>query len=86
MTAQPPTPERHDPNADEASELQEAAETLRELVPRFRGGPVSEFVPVAVARLLDAVATSLVSGDPVSDALRSSALEIARHVRTYKPQ
>jgi len=72
--------------ADDAAELRDAAETLRSLVPSFRGGPVSEFVPVAVAKLLEAVATSVVNGDAVSDELRSSALEIARHLRTYPHQ
>jgi hypothetical protein len=80
----PGTPSNGAPN--DAAELRDAADTLRRLVPSFRGGPVSEFVPVAVAKLLDAVATSLVAGDAVSDTLRSSALEIARHLRTYPHQ
>jgi hypothetical protein len=68
-----------------ARELREAAGTLRGLVPGFRGGPISEFVPVAAAKLLEAVADSVDRGDPVRDQITSSALEIARHLRTYRP-
>jgi hypothetical protein len=70
----------------EAAELREAAVTVRALVPAFRGGPISEFVPIAVAKLLEAVADSVDRGDPVRDRITSSALEIARHLRTYRPQ
>lgn len=56
---------------------------MRRLVPEFRGGPVSEFVPLAVAKLLDAVADSLDRGDEVRDPISSTALEIARHVTRY---
>jgi hypothetical protein len=68
-----------------AAELRQAAETLRGLVPQFRGGPVSEFVPLTVAALLQAIADSLDDGKPVSQGVRESALAIARHLRTYGP-
>lgn len=64
----------------EAHELEAAAKRLRELVPRFRETPVSEFVPVAVAGLLDAIAEGLAKGDPLRDAVTQRALELARHV------
>jgi hypothetical protein len=67
-----------------AAELREAAATLRGLVPHFRdGSPVSEFVPLTVSNLLEAVADWLLGGDVADDAIRSSALELARHLRTY---
>ena len=66
-----------------AAELREAAATLRGLVPQFRDGPLSEFVPLTVSNLLEAVADWLVGGDVADDAVRSSALELARHLRTY---
>jgi hypothetical protein len=59
---------------------------LRAIVPQFRDGPVSEFVPFALANLLDAVADSLERGEEIRDSIRSSALEIARHLRTYPPR
>ena len=68
-----------------AAELRQAADTLSGLVPQFRGGPVSEFVPLTVAKLLQAVADSLDDGRPVSEGIRGSAMEIARHLRTYGP-
>jgi hypothetical protein len=67
------------------AELRQAAETLRGLVPQFRDGPVSEFVPLTVAKLLEAVADSLENDDAVSAGVRESAMEIARHLRTYGP-
>jgi hypothetical protein len=77
---QPPSGSRK----DAAEELREAAETLRGFVPQFRDGrPVSEFVPVALGKLLDAVADSIGRGDEVRDSISSSALEIARHLRYF---
>jgi hypothetical protein len=67
------------------AELREAVGTIRALVPAFRGGPISEYVPIAVARLVEAVADSVDRGDPVRDQVVSSALEIARHLRTHRP-
>jgi hypothetical protein len=69
-----------------AAELREAAATLRGLVPKFRGGPVSEFVPLTVSKLLEAVADSLGGGDVADEAVRSTALELARHLRTHGPR
>ena len=66
--------------ATDANELAGAAARLRELVPRFRETPVTEFVPIAVAGLLDAIADSLARGDPLRDAVTQRALELARHV------
>jgi transposase len=66
--------------ARDANELAGAAARLRELVPRFRETPVTEFVPIAVAGLLDAIADSLSRGDPLRDAVTQRALELARHV------
>ena len=68
-----------------AAQLRQAADTLYGLVPQFRGGPVSEFVPLTVAKLLQAVADSLDDGRPVSEGIRGSAMEIARNLRTYGP-
>jgi len=42
----------------DAKELASAAARLRELVPRFRETPVTEFVPIAVAGLLDGSRTA----------------------------
>jgi hypothetical protein len=67
------------------AELREAVGTIRALVPAFRDGPISEYVPIAVARLIEAVADSVERGDPVRDPIVSSALEIARHLRTHHP-
>lgn len=65
-------------------ELREAAEALRGFVPQFRDGrPVSEFVPVAIGKLIDAVADSIARGDEVRDSISESALEIARHLRYF---
>jgi hypothetical protein len=70
---------------EKATELREAAGTLRGLVPTFRESTISEVVPVAAARLLDAVADSVDRGDPVRDQITMSALEIARHLHAYLP-
>jgi hypothetical protein len=65
-------------------ELREAAETLRGFVPQFRDGrPVSEFVPLAIGKLIDAVADSIARGDDVRDSISKSALEIARHLHYF---
>jgi hypothetical protein len=72
------------PRKDPVDELREAAETLRGFVPQFRDGrPVSEFVPVALGKLIDAVADSIARGDDVRDSISSSALEIARHLHYF---
>jgi hypothetical protein len=72
------------PHVDNVDELRVAAETLREFVPQFRDGrPVSEFVPLALGKLLDAVADSMGRGDDLRDSITSSALEIARHLRHF---
>jgi hypothetical protein len=69
---------------DPVEELREAAGTLREFVPQFRDGrPVSEFVPLAIGKLIDAVADSIARGDEVRDSISSSALEIARHLHYF---
>lgn len=69
---------------DNVDELREAAETLRGFVPQFRDGrQVSEFVPLAMGKLLDAVADSIGRGDDVRDSISSSAMEIARHLRYF---
>ncbi|WP_433276347.1 hypothetical protein ACQPZA_34210 [Pseudonocardia xinjiangensis] len=73
-----------DPHQGYVDELREAAETLRGFVPQFRDGrPVSEFVPLALGKLLDAVADSMGRGDEMRDSISSSALEIARHLRHF---
>jgi hypothetical protein len=73
-----------DPHKGNVDELREAAETLRGFVPQFRDGrPVSEFVPLALGKLLDAVADSIGRGDEMRDSISSSALEIARHLRHF---
>jgi hypothetical protein len=80
-------PREHQPSdsrKDNVDELREAAETLRGFVPQFRDGrPVSEFVPIALGKLLDAVANSIGRGDEVRDSISSSALELARHLRYF---
>ena len=68
-----------------AAELREAAKTLRSLVPHFRGGPIGEFVPLSIAKLIDAVADSIANNKTVSDSIVTSALEIARHLHSYPP-
>ncbi|GAA1191100.1 hypothetical protein [Pseudonocardia alaniniphila] len=73
-----------DSRKDPVDELREAAETLRGFVPQFRDGrPVSEFVPLAIGKLIDAVADSIARGDDVRDAISGSALEIARHLHYF---
>jgi hypothetical protein len=65
---------------DDARELQAAAVRLRALIPRVREAPGTEFVPLAVANLLEAVAGCLSRSEPLRDSVRQRALEIARHV------
>jgi hypothetical protein len=73
-----------DHRKDDVDELRDAAETLRGFVPQFRDGrQVSEFVPLALGKLLDAVADSIGRGDDVRESISSSAMEIARHLRYF---
>jgi hypothetical protein len=65
---------------DDARELRAAAVRLRGLIPRFRETPGTEFVPLSVANLLDAVAECVSRNEPLRDSVRQRALEIARHV------
>jgi hypothetical protein len=65
---------------DDARELREGAGRLRSLLPRFRDAPGGEFVPMAVAGLLEAVAEGVSRSEPVRDSVRQRALEIARHI------
>jgi hypothetical protein len=65
---------------DDARELRAAAVRLRALIPRFREAPGTEFVPHAVANLLEAVAECVSRNEPLRDSVRQRALEIARHV------
>jgi hypothetical protein len=69
----------------EQARLVEAASILRcgielEL---YRSNPLGEYVMFGVARLLDALAHSLRSGDDVHHTVVSAAMEIADHVTTY---
>ena len=63
-----------------AALLRRGAEMLRDLVPTFHRGPVSEFVPSSVAKLLDAVSNALEEGREMPDDLVRGALEVAYHV------
>jgi len=65
---------------DDARELRRAAARLRELLPLFEETPGTEFVPMAVAALLEAIAESAGRGEPMRDSVLQRALEIARHV------
>ena len=56
---------------DEARELRGAAARLRDLLPRFENTPGTEFVPMAVAALLEAIAESVITG-------RKTGAEMAR--------
>jgi hypothetical protein len=69
----------------DARELKTAAVRLRGLMPLFREAPGAEFVPMAVAGLLEAIADSLSRSDPLRDPVRQRALEIARHVPSTPP-
>ncbi len=65
-----------------------AADQLRADIARggYRTHPPGEFAMYAVARLLDSLAGSLRRGRPLRHDVVSSAMEIARHVRTYLPR
>ena len=65
---------------DDARELKAAAVRLRDLMPWFRGAPGTEFVPMSVANLLEAIAECLSRNEPLRDSVRQRALEIAHHV------
>jgi hypothetical protein len=65
-----------------------AADQLRADIARggYRTQPPGEFAMYAVARLLDSLAGSLRRCQPLRHEVVSSAMEIARHVRTYLPR
>jgi hypothetical protein len=65
---------------DDARELRTAAARLRDLMPRFLETPGTEFVPMSVAGLLEAIADSVSRDEPLRDAVLQRALEIAHHV------
>jgi hypothetical protein len=62
-----------------------AADRLRADIARggYRTHPPGEFAMYAIAQLLDSLAGSLRRGQPLRHDVVSSAMEIARHVRTY---
>jgi hypothetical protein len=66
---------------DDARELRAAAVRIRDLIPRFREVPGTEFVPLSVANLLEAIAECVIRNEPLRDSVRQRALEIAHHVR-----
>jgi hypothetical protein len=70
---------------DDVRELREAAVRLRALVPRFRETPGTEFVPMSVAGLLEAIAECVSRNEPLRDSVRQRALEIAHHVPSTSP-
>ena len=70
--------------ADSAA-LHAAAGTLRAGIPHHQSGPLGEYALFGTAKLLDAIAVALDHGDDVRGEIRTSALEIAHHVRTYPP-
>ena len=70
---------------EDARELRKAAARLRVLVPRFREVPGTEFVPMAVAGLLEAIADCVGRSEPLRDSVRMRALEIAHHVPSTPP-
>ncbi len=65
---------------DDVRELRAAAVRLRDLIPQFRQSPGTEFVPLSVANLLEAVAECVSRREPLRDSVRQRALEIAHHV------
>jgi hypothetical protein len=71
---------------DDVRELRSAAVRLRGLIPRFREAPGTEFVPLAVANLLEAVAECVSRNEPLRDSVRQRALEIAHHVPIAPPR
>lgn len=58
---------------------------LRERIPQHLAGPLGEYALFGTAKLLEAIAAALDHGDAVCWEVRTSALEIARHVHTYPP-
>lgn len=70
---------------EDSTALHAAAETLRARIPRHGSGPLGEYALLGTAKLLDAVAAALDHGDDVCGEIRTSALEVAHHVRTYPP-
>ena len=72
-------------DVNNAALLRRGAEMLRNLVPSFRQGPVSEFVPSSVAKLLDAVSNALEEGREMPDDLVQGAVEVAHHVLRRGP-
>ena len=71
---------------DDVRELRSAAVRLRDLIPQFRETPGTEFVPLAVANLLEAVAECVSRDEPLRDSVRQRALEIAHHVPSTPPR
>jgi hypothetical protein len=69
----------------EQARLVEAARTLRSgaALQVYRSHPPDEYVMFGVARLLDAIAYSLRTGDDVHHTVVSGAMEIADHVLRY---
>lgn len=72
-------------NEDDAHELRAAAARLRDLMPRFPEIQVTEFVPMSMASLLDAIAESVSRDEPMRASVRQRALEIAHHVPHSPP-
>jgi hypothetical protein len=70
---------------DDVRELRSAAVRLRDLIPRFRDAPGTEFVPLSVANLLEAIADCVSRDEPLRDSVRQRALEIAHHVPDTPP-
>ncbi len=70
----------HRRSTDDARELRAAAVRLRGLMPQFQEVPGTEFVPMSVASLLEAIAESVSRDEPLRDSVRQRALEIARHI------
>jgi hypothetical protein len=70
---------------EDARELRAAAARLRDFLPRFQEVPGGEFVPMAVANLLEAIAECVSRSEPLRDSVRQRALEIAHHVPSTPP-
>ncbi len=68
---------------EDSAALHAAAKTLRARIPRHGSGPLGEYALFGTAKLLDAVAAALDHGDEVWGEIRTSALEVAHHVRTH---
>ena len=69
----------------EQTRLVAAARTLRSgiALELYRSHPLDEYAMFGVARLLDAIAYSLRTGDGMNHTVVSGAMEIADHVMTY---